>query len=112
MEKLLKNKLFLVLFMLIVPLIVMTHRLGESPLAGDDCYYSEVSKEMARAHDYLTPRIGGNADFHTSKPPMLFWMNALSGNIFGFNTFAMRLPSAILGCLGVVALFFFRAQIF
>ena len=112
METLLKNKSFLILFALIVPAIVMFHRLGESPLGGDDCYYSEVSKEMARAGDYLTPRNGGSPDFHTSKPPMLFWMNALSGNIFGFDTFAMRLPSAALGYLGVIALFFFVRRYF
>jgi len=107
METLLKNRSFLVLFVLLVPAIVMLHRLGQSPLGGDDCYYSEVSKEMVRSGDYLTPRNGGTPDFHTSKPPVLFWLNALSGKVFGFNTFAMRLPSAVLGYIGVVALFFF-----
>ena len=112
METLLKNKSFLVLFALILPAIVLFHRLGESPLGGDDCYYSQVSKEMSIHGDYLTPRNGGQPDFHTSKPPMLFWLNALSGNVFGFNTFAMRLPSAVLGYLGVAALFFFAKRYF
>jgi len=112
MENILKNKRFLILFALIVPAVVMLHRLGEMPLAGDDCYYSEVSKEMVRSGDYLTPRNGGEPNFHTSKPPVLFWMNALSGRIFGFDSFAMRLPSAVLGFMGVAALFFFAARYF
>lgn len=112
MKSILQNTKFLVLFALIVPAVVIFHRLGESPLAGDDCYYSEVSKEMAASGDYLTPRNAGIVDFHTSKPPMLFWMNALSGKLFGFNTAAMRLPSAMLGYLGVVALFFFCRRYF
>jgi 4-amino-4-deoxy-L-arabinose transferase-like glycosyltransferase len=88
------------------------HRLSESPLGGDDCYYSEVAKEMARTGDYLTPHNAYRVDFHTSKPPMLYWMNALSGKVFGFNTFAMRVPSAVLSFIGIIALLFFVDRYF
>jgi 4-amino-4-deoxy-L-arabinose transferase-like glycosyltransferase len=103
---------FLFIFIAAATLLVFFHRLSESPLGGDDCYYSEVSKEMARTGDYLSPRTGYSVNFHTGKPPVLFWMNALSGKIFGFNTFAMRLPSAIMGFLGVIALLFFVDRYF
>lgn len=98
---------FLFIFIAAAAVIMFFHRLSESPLAGDDCYYSEVSKEMSRTGDYLTPQNGYHPDFHTSKPPVLFWINALSGRIFGFNTFAMRFPSALLCLAGVLALMFF-----
>ncbi|MFC1501685.1 ArnT family glycosyltransferase [Elusimicrobiota bacterium] len=111
-EQFLSNKRFLFLFVALVAGISIFNWLSESPLAGDDCYYSGVAREMVRTGDYLTPRSQFGPDFHTSKPPMLYWMNAVSGKIFGFDTFAMRLPSAILGFLCILALFFFCAKYF
>lgn len=111
-KNLLNNKFYLMLFIIIIPSIVILNRLGDSYLGGDDCYYSEVAKEMSMTGDYLTTRSAYEPNFHTSKPPMLFWMNALSGNILGFNSFAMRLPSALLGILGIAALFIFVRKYF
>jgi len=110
--KLISLKKFLFVFAIAVSAIVIFHRLGETPLAGDDCYYSSVAREMAKTGDYLTPKNAFGPDFHTSKPPMLFWMNAVSGKIFGFDSFGMRFPSALLGFLGVVALLFFVDRYF
>ncbi|MBN1823978.1 MAG: glycosyltransferase family 39 protein [Endomicrobiales bacterium] len=107
-----KNRKLLPFIVLAVCAVVIFHRLADSPLGGDDCYYAEVSKEMSMYGDYLTPRNGHLIDFHTSKPPVLFWMNALSGNLLGFDTFAMRLPSAILGFLCVAGVFFFAWRYF
>ncbi|MCX5782182.1 MAG: glycosyltransferase family 39 protein [Elusimicrobia bacterium] len=111
-QKLLTEKKFLFVFAIIVSFIVIFHRLGEMPLAGDDCYYSGVAREMARTGDYLTPRNAFGPDFHTSKPPVLYWLNAFSGKIFGFNAFAMKLPSAILCFLCVLAVLFFADRYF
>ncbi len=112
MRSFLRDGRFLFLFVLLVPGIMIFHRLGETYLAGDDTYYSQIAKEMARSGDYLTPRYAGRPDFHTSKPPLLYWMNALSGKAFGFGSFGMRFPSALLGFAGVIALFFFVRRYF
>src|SRR3989339_753987 len=111
-KKLLGNTRFLFLFAALISCVVITHRLSDAYLGGDDCYYSEVAKEMVKLGDYLTPHNGYLVDFHTSKPPMLFWMNALSGKVLGFTSAAMKLPSALLGVLGVLALFFFTRRYF
>lgn len=111
-SELIRNKAFLFTFMALVSAVVMFHRLGQSPLGGDDTYYSEVSKEMARTGDYLTTQNAYHPDFSTSKPPMLFWMNALSGKLLTFDTFAMRLPSAMLGFASVMAFMFFVSRYF
>ncbi|MHB9154791.1 MAG: ArnT family glycosyltransferase [Endomicrobiales bacterium] len=100
------------MFAALVAGIVIFHRLGEACLGGDDCYYAEVSKEMAETGDYLTPRNAGAVDFHTSKPPMLYWMNALSGKVLGFSSGTMRLPAALLGFAGVLALLVFVGRYF
>jgi 4-amino-4-deoxy-L-arabinose transferase-like glycosyltransferase len=102
-----RRRIFLFLFVLAVAAVACFHRLSEAQLGGDDCYYAEVAKEMARAGDYLTPRNAGQVDFHTSKPPMLYWMAIAAGRVFGFTNFAMRLPAAVLGFLGILALFLF-----
>ncbi|MFH1369248.1 MAG: glycosyltransferase family 39 protein [Elusimicrobiota bacterium] len=105
-------KKILFTFALIVAGIMFFHRLNEAPLAGDDTYYSEIAKEMAVTGDFLTPHFGYRVDFHTSKPPVLFWVNAVSGKLFGFNNFAMRFPSAVLCFLGVAALLLFADRYF
>lgn len=112
LKNLLSSKKKLFIFAIIISAVVIFHRLGEAYLAGDDCYYSEIAKEMVKTGDYLSPHNGYKVDFHTSKPPMLFWMNALSGKIFGFNSFGMRLPSAVLGFAGMIALFIFVSRYF
>ena len=111
-EKLLTLKKFLFIFAVVISGIVIFHRLGEMPLAGDDCYYSGVARQMTRTGDYLSTQNAFGPDFHTSKPPMLFWLNAVSGKLFGFNSFGMRFPSALLCFLGVVTVFFFADRYF
>jgi 4-amino-4-deoxy-L-arabinose transferase-like glycosyltransferase len=111
-EYLFSSHKLIFLFAILISLIITFHRLGESPLSGDGCFYSEVAKEMANTGDYLTPRFGYTVAFYHAKPPILFWANALSGKVFGFNNFAMRLPSALFGFMGIVALFIFVNKYF
>lgn len=106
------NEKFQILFVTLISGIILFHRLSESPLSGDGAFYSEISKEMAKTGDYLTLRYGYRIDFHHGKPPIIFWMNAFSGKIFGFNNFAMRLPSTIMGFTGILILFFFVKRYF
>lgn len=111
-EKLAEFKKYFFIFAIVISGVVIFHRLGETPLAGDDCYYSGVARQMVRTGDYLTTQNAFGPDFHTSKPPMFFWLNAVSGKIFGFNSFGMRFPSALLCFLGVVVLIFFADRYF
>ncbi len=108
----LSNKKIFFILAVIIAGIVIFHRLGETPLGGDDCFYSGVARQMVRTGDYLTPQNAFGPDFHTSKPPVLFWMNALSGKVFGFDSFGMRFPSALLCFLGIIALLFFADKYF
>jgi len=107
LQNIIFNESFIILFLLFVLSSVMFSRLGDATLSGDDCYYSELAKEMVVFNDYASPRFDGKVDFHTSKPPILFWMCAASGKMFGFTSWSMRLPIAITGFLGVVFLFLF-----
>lgn len=78
--------------------------LGRSTLSRiDEAQIAEVSREMATGHDWVTPRIG-TLPF-AAYPPLQYWILTVTGSVFGFNEFAMRLPTALaaLGLLWLVA---------
>jgi 4-amino-4-deoxy-L-arabinose transferase-like glycosyltransferase len=98
---------FLFCFVIFVAFIVFFHRLADAPLSADGVIYAEIAKEMSISGDYLTPYQNGIIAFYTSKPPLLYWMCAFSGNIFGFNNFSAKFPVAILAFLSIIAMFLF-----
>ena len=71
--------------------------LGSLPLIDvDEPVYGQVGKEMAHASlaNWLSPHYGGQLWF--DKPPLFYWLSALSMRGFGVTEFAARLPSALL----------------
>jgi len=84
--------------------------LGALPLIDvDEPVYGQVGREMARAgwQGWLTPRLGGQPWF--DKPPLFYWLTALSMRLFGVSEFAARLPSA-LEAVGLVAVTYALAR--
>jgi 4-amino-4-deoxy-L-arabinose transferase-like glycosyltransferase len=73
----------------------------------DEGRFAEIGREMLVSGDYLTPRLNGIE--HLSKPPVTYWLIALSLRIFGVNEFAARLPSAM-GALGTVIAVYLLAR--
>ncbi|MBI1341451.1 MAG: phospholipid carrier-dependent glycosyltransferase [Terrimonas sp.] len=69
----------------------------------DEINFAEVSREMVITGNFASPQI----DFahFTEKPPLFFWLQALSMKAFGINEFAARLPNALLGTLVLPILF-------
>lgn len=56
----------------------------------DEARYAEIPQSMIASGDYLTPRLNGSNYFE--KPPLLYWLNALSLQALGDTPFAARLP--------------------
>ena len=69
----------------------------------DEGRYAEIAREMTVNGDWLVPHMNGIP--HFQKPPILYWLTALSLRNFGHSEWAARLPSA-LAALGVVILSF------
>ncbi|MCC7223362.1 MAG: glycosyltransferase family 39 protein [Chitinophagales bacterium] len=67
----------------------------------DAAQYASISREMLATGNYWSV-MHHSADY-LDKPPLLFWLSALSFAVFGINSFAYRLPSVGAACLGVYA---------
>lgn len=68
----------------------------------DEGRYVGVAWEMVRSGDWLTPTLNGLPYFH--KPPLFYWLTALSISVFGNVEWAARLAAllgAMLGAGGV-----------
>ena len=81
-------------------------RLGSFTLFDvDEAVFAEATKEMVQSGDWITPTYDGENRY--DKPIFFYWMMAASYKIFGINEFAARFPSALLGILLCVAVYFF-----
>lgn len=79
------------------------------PLAvPDEGRYAGVAWEMIRSGDWLTPTLNGLPFFH--KPPLFYWLTALSLKAFGLTLWAARLASVLGACLGALALYLLVRQ--
>lgn len=86
-----RDRIYLLLYSLILFLIF----LWNVPLLDpDEPVYGETAKEMIAAGDWLSPRIYG--DFWYDKPPLFYWLEAVSFSLLGVSTFSARLPSALI----------------
>ncbi|MBS1766060.1 MAG: glycosyltransferase family 39 protein [Acidobacteria bacterium] len=59
----------------------------------DEARYAEIPREMLASHDWLTPHLNGVLYFE--KPPLQYWMTAVSFKLFGLHDWAARLPLAV-----------------
>ncbi|MGE5171329.1 MAG: phospholipid carrier-dependent glycosyltransferase [Rudaea sp.] len=68
-------------------------------LHPDEGRYAEIAREMTVAGDWVTPRLDGLKYFE--KPPLQYWLTALSFEAFGVDEWTARLPGALAGFLTV-----------
>jgi 4-amino-4-deoxy-L-arabinose transferase-like glycosyltransferase len=71
-----------------------------SPVEGR---YSEIPREMVVSGDYVTPRLNGVRYFE--KPPLFYWLQALSIRLFGLNEWSLRFWNALFAALGCAAVY-------
>jgi 4-amino-4-deoxy-L-arabinose transferase-like glycosyltransferase len=99
-----KSKSALLLLFAVFVHLQFFHQLGRLGLVGpDEPRYAQVAKEMAFSGDFITPRLYGETWFE--KPILYYWLTALTYKTLGVSEFAARLPSAVAGLLGVMAVF-------
>ncbi|MBG86020.1 MAG: hypothetical protein CMO80_03860 [Verrucomicrobiales bacterium] len=75
----------------------------------DEGRYAEIGREMAETGDWLVPNIWYVP--HLDKPPMAYWLVGLSIAGFGLNEWAIRLPIALSGLSGAIAIYLLALSI-
>jgi len=99
------NKKYYPFLVFISSLIFFIPFLGSVHLFDwDEINFAESAREMLVTGNFSRVQI----DFHPfwEKPPLFFWMQALSMKIFGINEFAARFPNAVIGILSLMVLYF------
>lgn len=59
----------------------------------DEGLYATAARQMVESGNWLVPFVGTDAFF--DKPPLTYWLQALSMGLSGFTPLAARLPSAL-----------------
>jgi 4-amino-4-deoxy-L-arabinose transferase-like glycosyltransferase len=89
---------------LAVSLALLFYRLGDGSLSDwDEAIYAQAAKEMLQARAWGSLTWDGYPFFH--KPPLYFWLTALTYHVIGIHEFAARLWAALFG-FGVLVLTF------
>jgi 4-amino-4-deoxy-L-arabinose transferase-like glycosyltransferase len=82
---------------LLLPLLLLLLAAWRPLALPDEGRYAEVGRWMLSSGDWLTPRLDGVPFFH--KPPLLYWLEAVSMQLFGVTPWAARLVVGLHACL-------------
>lgn len=98
-------KAILIILVIAAPLFCVTPMFRHlwSP---DELRYAAITREMVVTGNWLIPRLNG--DTYTEKPPLHFWLAALTAKLLGErSSYVLIIPSmlAALGCLILTYLF-------
>ncbi len=106
-----KNKnAFYIIIILISGLFFFIPNLGKVHLFDwDEINFAESAREMIVTGNYSRVMI----DFQPfwEKPPLFFWLQALSMHVFGINEFAARFPNAIFGIISLFTFYFIGKKV-
>lgn len=76
--------------------------LGSRPLfIPDEGRYAEIARAMLERGDWITPYLNGIKYFE--KPPLFYWLGAMSLSAFGVNLWAIRSVNALFAIICCIA---------
>ncbi len=91
-------------YLIIAGILLFLPTLGASHLFDwDEINFAESAREMIVTGDYSKVMV--NYEPFWEKPPLFFWLQAVSMSIFGVNEFAARLPNAIIGIVTLLIIY-------
>lgn len=97
-------------FLLIASGILIFTLLGAREIWTQEHRWADIVSGMFYRHDFLHPYLGENNYY--DKPLLSYWLIALFAQVSGaFNTFILRLPSALAGLLAIWSIFRLGARI-
>ena len=107
-----KNKIdiFVICLFLIFSPLFFYNLSGTSLVDFDEAWYAEIARNiLVNRQPFL---LSFNGVPYWDHPPLGFILIAISFLIFGINEFAARFPSALLGFLSVILLYFIGKNLF
>jgi 4-amino-4-deoxy-L-arabinose transferase-like glycosyltransferase len=106
-----KRRVVYLLLIIVASYLFFFYNLGGYSLKEpDEGRYAEISREMVEQGDYLVPHL--NYVRYFEKPPLLYWVTALSYKAFGVNEWSFRFPNALAALLCVLATYLFASRRF
>ncbi|MBK6756072.1 MAG: glycosyltransferase family 39 protein [Flavobacteriales bacterium] len=84
---------------------VVVAGMGLDLMEVDAAQYAAMAREMLERKDYLHLYHRGHD--YLDKPPLLFWLSALSYQVFGVSNWSYKLPSVLAAAWGLYALYRF-----
>ncbi len=90
---------------LFASLLICIFNLFVDVMEIDAAQYAEMSMEMLQSGNYLEPTCLGRP--YLDKPPLIFWLGAISFKLFGISNFAYKLPSLLFAILAVYSTYRF-----
>ena len=102
-----KDRFTLTLFVLLFVIVLARFALlNQYPLIGTtEPRYAELARKMLTSGDWVTLWVSDGVPLW-GKPPLLFWLDAISMSWLGINEFALRLPTFIASLLTIGLLWF------
>jgi len=76
------------LFLIVTGMVLFFNLNAWSVTESSEARYAEIGKEMLESGDWMHPQLMGIYHYH--KPPMTYWITAISYKIFGVSPFAAR----------------------
>lgn len=87
---------------LLVAAVCLFWNLGAAPIRDtNEALYASIALDMAHGGSWIVPHLNGVP--YIEKPPLLYWLMALSFKVFGVGAWQARLPNALAAWLTVFA---------
>ncbi|TWT98493.1 glycosyltransferase [Stieleria varia] len=108
-SRLASNSGYLQIGLLLVAAIFIFSNLGYPLIDRDETRFAEVSREMIATGNWVLPQL--NFEAYYDKPPLVYWLCALSFSIFGTSEYSARLVPAMAALATVAATMFFGSRV-
>src|SRR5436189_5686933 len=88
---------------LLLPAAILYPTLGFHLLEPDEGRYAQIPKEMLARDSWVVPTLQGEP--YLDKPPLMYWLVALSYSLFGVSAQSARLVPAVCVHLTILAVY-------
>ncbi len=91
------NRTFIIVILLLIILVIISGL--PVPMIANAAKYAQVSREIVWNHEWINLSIGGDA--YEQKPPLLFWLGALSLSLFGISVTYYKIAVILVSLVGI-----------